>query len=100
MRSATRARDKRTRPSVGQSAKGKKLSPSVTKCRLRGGRKRATLGAIGKALGTVRAGGRAIMAEVVRMLGKEHTDMAILLDLLERQAVAGSSPAERASTLS
>ena len=25
------------------------------------------------------------MTEVVRMLRKEHTDMAILLDLLERQ---------------
>ena len=39
------------------------------------------------------------MAEVVRMLRKEHTDMAILLDLLERQKVAGSSPAGRISIL-
>ncbi len=32
------------------------------------------------------------MAEVVRMLRKEHTAMAILLDLLERQGVSGPSP--------
>ena len=68
--------------------------------RLRGGRKRDTPGAIGEALGTVRAGGRAIMAEVVRMLRREHTDTAILLDLLERQKVAGSSPARRANLFS
>ncbi len=65
--------------------------------RLRGACKRATLGAVGGARGTVRAGGRAIVAKVVRMLRKEHTDMAILLDLLERQDVAGSSPVGRAT---
>ncbi len=68
--------------------------------RLRGACKRAALGAVGGARGTVRAGGRAIVAEVVRILRKEHTDMAILLDLLEWQAVAGSSPAGRATLVS
>ncbi len=58
---------------------------------MRGACKRATLGAVGGALGTVRAGGRAIVAEVVRILRKEHTDMAILLDLLERHPLAGAA---------
>ncbi len=31
------------------------------------------------------------MAEVMRMLRKEHADMAILLDLLERLPLAGAA---------
>ncbi len=31
------------------------------------------------------------MAEVMRMLRKEHADMAILLDLLERHLLAGAT---------
>ena len=58
---------------------------------MRGACKRAALGAVGGALGTVRAGGRPIVAEVVRMLRREHADMAILLDLLERLPLAGAA---------
>ncbi len=67
---------------------------------LRARRNRPTLACAEAARETVRAGERALMTEDVRLLRKEHTDMAILLDLLERQSVAGSSPAGRATSFS
>ncbi len=58
---------------------------------LRARRNRATLACAEAARETVRAGERALMTEVVRLLRKEHTDMAILLDLLEPHLLAGAT---------